>query len=89
MKSLRDDKFRKSDSRFLIAEQLDQAALREIAHEVRCAEGPGRAIGGRTHAIDDRAEFGRRHSNDIAGFMGKAFTRRIAVFDGRIHRARV
>ena len=59
--------------------QLDQARLGEVAHQVACAVGPGRAVGRQPHAVDQRAELFTGDGDDVADGVREALARLAAI----------
>src|SRR5436309_2715667 len=63
------------------------AAPCERAHEMACAEGPGRRLTRQNHAVGETAELRRCNRDDIADLVGEALAFDVAVLDRGEQRA--
>src|SRR4051812_32561765 len=64
-----------------------QAAFGEVSHERAGPKGPGLAIGGKLHPVDQLAELRRSDRDNVPDLVREALARCIAVLDGREHGA--
>ena len=70
-------------------EDLQQPALRKIAHQRRCAECPRLGGVGMRHNVGEPAEARRLHADDVAELVGKPLPRRATILGRREHRTEI
>src|SRR5438552_18825059 len=70
-----------------VTAKLEKPALREVAHQCRRSERPGRDLIGVVDPVHQRAQQRRRNRDDIANDVTESFTWREAVLGRREHGA--